>query len=80
MPSTYYIGADGRVAEKLIGFQTLERMLESIGALLGESIAVEPGEAETQGFADRATEILESQQAITPSSRNCSAASRRSPT
>ena len=63
MPSTYYIGADGRVAEKVIGFQTLERMLESIGALLGESITVEPGEAETQGFADRATEILESQQA-----------------
>ena len=61
MPTTYYVGADGRIAEVVVGFQTLERIRQAVGGLLGESLAAPP--TANADYLQRAEDIVRSQQA-----------------
>ena len=61
MPTTLYIGADGRVAEVRIGFTTLDQIRESVEGITGERLAVDvPADA---GYADRVRDLIDSQRA-----------------
>lgn len=63
MPTTLYVGADGRVQSVKIGFQTLEQMVELSSGLLDEQISIESITGETVDTSDaaRSVEIVESQ-------------------
>lgn len=61
MPTTYYVGADGRIAAVVVGYQTLERMLQAVEDLLGENVSV-PATVD-EDYLQRAEDIVRSQQA-----------------
>ena len=62
MPTTFYVGADGRVDTVRVGFHTLEDMTELVGQLLDEAIAL-PTEPVDTSFAARVTALIDSQRA-----------------
>lgn len=61
MPTTLYIGADGRVAEVRIGFTTFDQIRESVEGITGERLAIDvPADA---GYAERVRDLIDSQRA-----------------
>ena len=61
MPTTLYIGADGRVAEVRIGFTTFDQIRESVERISGERLAATmPADA---GYGERVRDLIDSQRA-----------------
>ena len=61
MPTTLYIGADGRVAEMRIGFTTFDQIRESVERITGERLAADtPVDA---GYGERVRDLIDSQRA-----------------
>lgn len=61
MPTTLYIGADGRVAEVRIGFTTFDQIRESVEGITGERLAIDvPADAD---YTERVRDLIDSQRA-----------------
>ena len=61
MPTTLYVGADGRVVEVRVGFTTFAQILESVENITGEQLEVEaPVDV---GYGQRVRDLIASQRA-----------------
>ena len=61
MPTTLYIGADGRVMEVRVGFTTFEQIRESVENITGERLTVAAPAA--AGYGERVRDLIDSQRA-----------------
>ncbi len=63
MPTTFYVGADGRIDSIKIGFQTLADLRTLSASLLGRDLSIAAGSVTDESFASQVIATLDSQAA-----------------